>query len=288
MRISFILLLFQLSFYLTKAQEQIPVTPKVCVGKDGKLYVNKDLGIYLWLSTSPNKEDPMHRLTSIESEKYSNPFYFDTDGYNTVRSNSAVDPDTRKIVYPLQDIIFKVYADSRPPVTSLIKVKGQLINRSGKLYGGNNLSYVIKAKDVVSGVENTYYSINGGVYNTFLDTISLDTDGETVLKVYSTDKVGNLENPIEKIIFIDNSAPITKYKLDGHKKIILSSEDNLIGVKSIFYQINNESFKIYSSPIPEKLLGNDGSLTFYSVDYLNNIETKTTIYTRNNFGLNIE
>ncbi len=292
MKTTLFLLILGVSMVIS-AQEQLPTTPKVSFGQDGKLYVNKELGVYLWLSTSPDKDAPKHLLQSEETKEYSNPMYFDTEGYNTVRSPSAVDPDTRKTIYPEQDIIFEVYADGEKPVSTLKKTKGHLIYQSGKLYGGKNIFYVINARDRISGIESTYFSINGQDYNKYTDTIKLMTEGENLLKVYSTDRVGNLEKPIEKKIIIDYSAPATSFEIKGdskekyvsaNTKIELTSKDNLIGVKAIYYQINGGERRTYTGPIPANLLGADGVLSFYAIDYLNNKETPQNIGGNNSQG----
>lgn len=285
-RIATLLSFLGLISILTHAQEQLPTEQKVTFGQDGKMYVNKELGVYLWLSTSPDKEAPKHRLKSDSSKKYSNPMYFDTEGYNTLRSPSAVDPGTRKPVYPLRDIIFEVYADGEAPKTTYKFVRGKSIYRSGKLYYGHDPAFVINANDRVSGLEKTYYSINGKSYIEFIDTIKLTAEGETTVKYYSTDRVGNRETPLEKKFTIDNSPPETDYEIDGltNEKFVspdavikLKSEDNLVGVKTIYYQINNGTRRVYSSPVSVKLLGNGGSMAFWAIDYLNNAEKAQVI-----------
>ena len=45
-------------------------------------------------------------LNSEQSAEYANPMYLDVEGFNSLRSPSAVDPETRKTVYPLEDIIY--------------------------------------------------------------------------------------------------------------------------------------------------------------------------------------
>lgn len=75
--------LFSLYFSTTLfSQEQLKHTPKMYKSSDGKLYMNKSQPMYLWISTSPGNESEKIRLESEKHKKYSNPFYFDTEGYN--------------------------------------------------------------------------------------------------------------------------------------------------------------------------------------------------------------
>jgi hypothetical protein len=281
--IAIFFILISTNSILCLAQEQLPTEKKVTFGENGNLFVNKDLGLYLWLSTSPDENSPKHRLMSDTSKKYSNPMYLDTEGYNTFRSPSCVDTVTRKTIYPLQDIIFEVYADGLAPRTTHKFISGNSVYRSGTLYygGDEKVALSLSASDDVSGLEKTYYSVNGKNYTEKRDTIKLTAEGETILKYYSTDKVGNREEPVEKKFVIDNSSPQTTYEIDGvlNEKFVspkatikLKSEDKLVGVKAVYYQINNGAKQVYSAPVSVKKLGSGGVMSFYSVDYLNNTE----------------
>lgn len=267
--------LFCLSFFaIGHTQQQIPTEQKVFLGQDQKLYVNKNLGVYFWLSTSPEENSVKHRLKSDSSKKYSNPMFLDTEGYNTLRSPSAVDHKTKRTAYPIRDIVFEVYADGIAPKTSHKALYNKTIYRSSKLYySGNNILISLKSTDSESGVAQKYYSINGENYLEYTDSILILNDGEKKLKYYSTDKVGNIEQAKETIFYVDNTAPKTSYTIEGkQKKIKLSSEDNLVGIKSIYYTINDGSKQLYKKPITTKQLSSQDKISFYAIDYLNNTE----------------
>ena len=276
------LLIASVLFSFCNAQEQLPTEKKVVFGQTEKMYINKDLGLYLWLSTSPDENAPKHRLLSDSTNKYSNPMFLDTEGYNTLRSPSAVDPVSRKTVFPMHDIIFEVYSDGKTPVTKHKLVSGKSIYRSGKLYYGNGkVAFSLSAKDIVSGISKTYFSINEKSYSEILDTIKIVSEGETTLKYYSTDKVGNREEPVVKKFVVDNSAPKTNYEIEGIQNekyvsakavIKLNSVDNLVGVKTVYYKINNSTRQVYTRPVSVQKLGPGGTMSFYAIDYLNNTE----------------
>ncbi len=271
-------------FNLTNAQDQLPTERKVSMGQNGKIYINKDLGIYLWLSTSPEEGSVKHRLLSDSTIRYTNPMYFDTEGYNTLRSPSAVDTNTKRTVFPLRDIIFEVYADGRAPVSDLKIMYGTTRYLQSKRYYSGSIKAILKSKDAISGTDYSYYSIDSKTFVEFNDTLSFSKDGEYTVKYYSVDKVGNREQVEEKTFIVDNSAPISEYEVVGvinekisssKAKIKLTSKDNLIGVKTIYYKINKGKTLVYSTPIPVKWLGSDnGVITLWAVDHINNKEEK--------------
>lgn len=282
-----IILIIQFGWGIVISQEIIKENPRVYKAEDGKLYINKKLPVYLWLSVSPDDNAPAYRLMSDSSKKYSNPMYFDTEGINTVRSPWAVDTVTKEVVYPLQDIIFEVYADSKPPVTTA-KFSGiNFVAREGKVFYNGKVEVTMASDDEVSGVLSTFYSINGKAYEKYLKPFIIEQDGKYNLLYYSTDKVGNCEEPKEKTVFIDNTPPVSTFNIDGLKngnfvspnaKIILSATDELSGVKTIFYRINQSNEFPYTAPIPaSKLADGKTQISFYAVDFLGNKENPKTI-----------
>ncbi len=102
----------------SKSQEPLKHKKKIYKAADGKLYANRNLPLYFRISTSADADAESYLLMpSANSKKYANPMYLDSEGYNTFRSPSKVDTVTKKIVYPLEDIIYELYSDSKSPVT---------------------------------------------------------------------------------------------------------------------------------------------------------------------------
>lgn len=262
-------------------------TNKSVYNSGDKLYINKDLGIYLWISTSPDQNSEKFRLISDSSSKYSNPLYFDTEGYNTVRTPSAVDTSTRKVIYPLQDIIFEVYSDGIPPISKITIDSKNYKNIGSKSYYGFDTEIKLKASDVVSGVESILFSLNGEVFNQYGKPLSNFIEGENTLRFYSIDKVGNSEEVQTKVFYIDNTPPKTEYEINGllnqnyvspDAVIKLKSTDNLSGVSAIFYKIGNGNVMKYVNPIPVANIKDDNSqIGFYAEDNLGNKEKMVVI-----------
>lgn len=260
---------------------------KIFKSEDNKLYVNKDLGVYLWLSTSPEPGSEKVRLISDSSARYSNPMYFDTEGYNTVRSPSRVDTVTKQVVYPIEDIIFEVYADGLAPVSRSIYHSSSSKVIGGKKFYGNDLKVELSSRDAVSGIHLLSYSLNESAFLKYEAAISGFIEGENTLKYSADDKVGNTEQAKEDIFYIDTTAPKTSYNIEGGKtekyvsarsKIVLSSSDKLAGVSAIYYKINNGQYKKYYTPISASVLSNSpGTISFYAVDLVGNKEKLQSI-----------
>jgi hypothetical protein len=287
-----VVLFFLITANILLPQEAKDTLKKVYRSENNRLYVNKDLGVYLWLSTSPDEQSEKVRLMSDSSHRYTNPMYFDTEGYNTVRSPWAVDTNTRKVVYPLRDIIFEVYADGIPPVTKSEYKSSLMQVISGKKYFGNDLRVTMKSYDGVSGVENTFYSLNNKQENPYIGELKDFKEGENTLKYYAIDRVGNIEKPKEDIFFIDMNPPKTVYSIMGDQnekyvsanaKIKLESKDSLSGIKAIYYRVNTGSFKRYYQPIPVTVLTSDNAtISFYAEDQVGNKEKLQVIGGKDN------
>ena len=86
------------------AQQQLEHEKKVYVDENNEIFWNKDLPVYINLSTSPDKGAETHRLESKVHPQYTSPYYFDTEGVNYIRTRWAVDPKTGKMVHPQQEV----------------------------------------------------------------------------------------------------------------------------------------------------------------------------------------
>ena len=284
--ISILILLFIASFN-AYVQEPLRHEEKVFLGNDGKLYINKNLPVYLRLAVSPDKDAATYLLKSDSSRPYTNPMYFDTEGRNTIRSPWAVDTTTKKTVYPKQDIVFEVYADGLPPASTLKFNDSRSYEHNGTRYYGSSVQFSISAIDWMSGLQDTYLSINKKPYKKLEGSPDLTKEGNYILTYYSVDNVGNAEVPKTEEFVLDMTPPTTQYEIDGmlNEKFVspdatvkLSSIDSLSGVYKIYYKVNEGSFNTYTAPIPVKLLGNEGgSISYYAVDRVGNKEKEKRI-----------
>ena len=274
--------------YFAFGQEMLKYEKKTYKAPDGKMYINKALPIYLWMSTSKSESSDKQLLTSEETPAYANPMYLDTEGYNTVRSPSCVDTVTKKVVYPITDIIFEIYADSRSPRTTIKYNGAKTYKKDGKIYVGGEAKIELSARDEMSGVEQVLYSIDGSPYKKYEKAIDINEEKEYQLKYYSVDNVGNVEELTELIIVFDKSAPVSKLNIEGDKhndvlsgktKISIETSDKGIGVKNVYYKIDDNTEKIYKYSLNTTYLSQgEHTITYRSTDNVNN-EEKTNSYT---------
>lgn len=272
------------------AQEQLNHPKKVFVNPEGKIFINKEAPIYFRVATSADDNAPSYLLPSEETKKYSNPMYFDTEGKNTLRSPSAVDPVTKKTIQPLRDVLFDVYSDGKAPATNanILSNKKKVINNI--VFYGKDMKIDFRPADEVSGVEASYISVNGSAYAQInSDNSSFGEEKDYSVKYYSVDQVGNVEIPLNLKFSVDLSAPKTILSIIGENKgkvlsskaaISLTSKDTLSGVNRIMYSINDGPEKVYTAPIPLSLLKEgETKIIYYAIDNVGNIEEQKVIST---------
>jgi hypothetical protein len=248
---------------------------------NGRLYINKDLPIYLKIATSPGEDAENILLESESMSKYTNPMYFDTEGINTIRSPWAVDTATKKMVYPAQDIIFEVYTDSKSPRTkpdygnTLMVIDGDTVQLA------KNTRLTLDAEDEMSGVQVSYFSIDGNPYEEYKDGISLPGEGEYEIRFYSVDNVGNDEEIQYKKIRINGSDLSTSLEIEGdqHENYLSAGSAIVLippkGMKkeNVYYSLNDSqkkkyTYKIRGSNLPE----GRHTITYYATDNWGNKE----------------
>lgn len=256
------------------------------------LYWNKHNPVFVMLSETPNKTDA-EVLESKEFKEYTEPFYFDTEGINYIRTNWAVDKETKQTVYPKVQVKWEVYADGLPPVTKLEIKSDSKFNEASKFFYGKATTIVLKSKDAVSGVEDIYYSINGEDYKKYTEPIILNADGENEFKYFAVDNVGNVEDVGKiksKLFYVDVTPPVSKSIITGlslgeeniiskSTKIYIEAKDDKSGIKNIFYRIDSMPEKKYlpkQTIIMDKYNDGEHTLYFYAVDNVGNKESMQT------------
>jgi hypothetical protein len=255
---------------------------KTYVAADGKLYIQKSLPVYLMLSTKPDDKANSVLLKSERSSNYTNPMYFDAEGLNTIRSPWEVDQKTKELVYPKQDIVYEVYADSKPPVSSINFSNNKFLRRNGRLYFNGKVEITLTATDQLSGVEKIMYSLDSADYKEYSSAIILDAEKEYVLKYYSYDHVGNVEALKRIVIVIDRTSPKTSMNikgdqseniLSGNSLISLSADDASSGVASIKLKFDEGTEQNYIGAInTASIQQGEHKLAYWSVDNVENTE----------------
>ena len=259
--------------------EKPTYTKEVYIDGDRKIFVQKELPMYLNFSTTPGGPNIDLKATKPE---YGDPMYLDTEGVNYIRSKWAVDKNTGKTVMPQEEVLYDVYADGLAPITRLKFLNAPRYASGGVTYFGKGLSFTLTSIDGTSGVKKTHYAI-GNSYADYSGEVSVSTEGAQTLYFYALDFVGNAENTISSDFTVDLTAPKTNYEVVGTNKdgnilsptakLKLTSSDNLSGVRTIYYGLDEKSAASYYGLVNLASLS-DGEHVFkyYATDNVKNTE----------------
>jgi hypothetical protein len=165
--------------------------------------------------------------------------------------------------------------------TALHSVSG-VLNPLG--YYTSPVQVTLNSSDNLSGVANVYYRLNGGNTINYTGTFTVSTDGTTQIDYSNTDVAGNNNLNWSTVIFrIDKTPPVTvatfsENNLGNHGwyrgpvQISMSATDNVSGVQSTQYTIDNGTLKTYTAPFNYSTNGIH-SLNYWSFDKVSNYET---------------
>ena len=164
--------------------------------------------------------------------------------------------------------------DTATPMTS-VDITG-LQSPSGWYSSDVNVS--LSNNDQTSGVASSYYSIDGGDWETYTAQFNLTEEGTHAIEYYSRDNAGNSEEHRTVQVEIDRTGPVTEVLtaggvgtngwFDGPVTIDLEANDSLSGLDKIYYRFGNGGFTEFTgTPYLE-----DGLYTLecFSVDLAGN------------------
>lgn len=269
-------------------QEAQPIDHQKKVYKDvesNKLYWPVDLPFYVRLAVSPDESAPSFLLDEKVVETSSNKTEIVEEGIRLEISgnqfirwiNSVTSQETR----------LKFFADGNPPEIADSLFGAPVFEGNSDLFYGKNLMLKLKANDVLSGVNDIYYSIDGKPFQQYSDIINLDTEKSFNIRYYALDNVGYFNNPNRLVFTVDHTSPTTQKTIETNyidnilsksTTILLSSEDNLSGVNNIQYAFDENDYTAYRKPIALQNLSNgEHKITFFSTDEVENTE-KETVY----------
>jgi len=157
--------------------------------------------------------------------------------------------DYMKNVEPIHKI--NISLDKTPPSSRIVAIPWEPDGHNNWYL--RNITIKLSANDSISSVYCIYYQINGGNWQSCSNnsTIILSESGVYSLNYYAVDRAGNGEPMNTHFFSIDKNPPVTdiQYELsDGNLSISLSAVDNVSGVNKTEYQVDNNSWYIYSTP----------------------------------------
>ena len=220
-------------------------------------------------------ESTWYRLDSGYWKLYNGPFEVNKEGYTIVEAYSF--DFAGNMENPLKIEEFKI--DSKSPVIThefdgVIGDEGWFVS---------DVTVMISAEDVTSGVNYTMYKINSGIWINYTEPFNVAENGTYVLSYYSVDFAGNVEtSEVEFKIEHDTVPPVTTHEFEGiigdndwytsNVEVTLTAEDDSAGVDYTMYKLEDDTeWQVYPGPI---LIteGGEHTIVYYSVDRVGNKE----------------
>ncbi|WP_052948819.1 OmpL47-type beta-barrel domain-containing protein [Mesobacillus campisalis] len=137
----------------------------------------------------------------------------------------------------------------------------------------------LTATDDKSGVDKTFYSINGAEYSEGTE-FTIAEEGIQEVSFYSVDIAGNVEEAKTVEVKIDKNAPetasnVTDEWLNQAFTVELTATDDLSGVAKTFYSVNDGEYTEGTSF--ELSEAGNHKVSYYSIDKAGNVEETKTV-----------
>ncbi|MGP4070356.1 S-layer homology domain-containing protein [Halobacillus sp. B29] len=206
-----------------------------------------------------------YKLNDSDWNAYSGTVTLSKEGENVVEYRSidkaGNEEDTKSLTFKL---------DFTAPETSISDVSDQ--------WHGKSVEFALSATDSLTGVSKTEYRINDGDWTSYSTPVELEEEGTHKLEYRSFDKAGNVEDIQSKTIKIDTTSPVTSANgvpaekwANIETEIALTAKDQLSGVSTIEYRINEGEWTDYSGSITLNQQG-DNVIDYRSIDTAGNTE----------------
>ncbi|MEX0686828.1 MAG: chitobiase/beta-hexosaminidase C-terminal domain-containing protein [Balneolales bacterium] len=250
-----------------------------------KLYWPLELPFYIRLATSPEQgapsfllEEMLVRANEVQENADASHINLELSGNQYIRWVNIATKDT---------FLLQFQADGDAPQTTIHKENAELfINVDNDQFYGEGLRSRLTSTDSNSGVATIYVSIDGSGYSSYNGPLQFSQEKKYDIWYYSVDKVGNSEIPKGIAFTVDLSAPVTRHEVSGiyqgsnisvEASITLHSNDELSGVETTYYQINNGEKRVYNdSPIElNNVPDGEHVLRYYSIDHVGNQEQRS-------------
>jgi outer membrane protein assembly factor BamB len=225
------------------------------------------------LAASDNLSGPINSYFTVDggaTQTYAGPFTISASGIHTVQfwsrdqANNTESPQSRE-----------VKIDATAPTT--------LVGLSGST--GTNGWYVgpvqvgLAPSDNLSGVGNSYYTIDGGATQTYSGPFTISASGVHMVQFWSRDVANNVEAPQSREVKIDATAPSTQAVASGTLglngwyqgpvQVSLTATDNLSGIANRYYTINGGATQTFTAPFSISAPGTY-NINYWSVDMAGN------------------
>jgi hypothetical protein len=227
-----------------------------------------------WLNTSSNDGsfDEYGEVFSFTTEPLSSGTHdIEVQATNSVNNTeTSFDKDT-------------ITVDATPPITNLSYSSPNYVS-GATVYVSRETSFTLAASDTVTGVANTYFKLESGIWMQYGGSLTFSgtSDGLHTLSFYSKDMAGNRETTKSFSFVMDNTAPTISLILPSNESAVALSSvnvswaglDNGSDVATYEIRIDAENYVntgLSTSHIFSGLVEGNHSVYIKSVDNLGNI-----------------
>lgn len=140
----------------------------------------------------------------------------------------------------------------------------------------------LTASDNLSGLSSVYSRVDSGWAIPYTGSFAISSDGIHQLEFWSMDMASNPAVQYSITIKIDTTAPLTQVAFSGTAgtngwyrgtvQVSISATDNVAGVNTINYMIDNGTTKLYTAPFNYSSNGSH-TISYWSIDKVLNSET---------------
>ena len=230
----------------------------------------------------------MYAFDGLNPNSYSNKLNLSqlTDGEHVLNYYSSDNVDNSETSQT-----YSFYLDKTPPIVSST-IDANFVKVNGLMYVAKASTIELTATDNKAGVQDIFYTINGGPETRYSSTFTLpQKQGKYIVKYRAVDKVNNRGVFVgdDKLgsMFVDENPPKQSFDIAGPKiftrdtlfitkdsKIILKSIDDESGPAFINYKVDKSSVFTYAQPIQ---IAEEGlhTIDFTSFDKVNNSTSKS-------------
>lgn len=195
---------------------------KLFVDSTGQVYTRADASAYIFIAPA----DAEDKLTLVpSSDKAANPMQWDGPGKHYI-----VHKDKERNM----DIRFRILADGEPPKTTMEFQGGLLFKYNNIFFAESGSSAILASQDDMSGVSQSYISVDDNNFSEFTQPLTFSGNKEYAVQIYSTDNVGNTENP-------------TSYK-------VVTTTEAAVQMENIYFETNSTSLNAKSVAELNKLV----------------------------------
>lgn len=219
-------------------------------------------------------------LSGVATPTPENPLHFNAEGANQTQEVTITDKAGNSATFTSPP----VNIDLTSPSTAA-GLSGMAVGVGGEWYSGA-VEVSLTASDALSGIANTFYSVDGGATQAYGAPFTISNDGSHTVNYWSVDAAGNTEAQRSTIVKIDLGAPSTQASVSAASnangwyqdpaQVSLSASDGSSGVADTYYTINGGATQTYATPFSVSG-GGSHVVNYWSVDAVGNAEPQHTL-----------